>query len=120
MPRFWLKLMQRGRGGSEQLERQMARVKMVSVGVPWYRKSDYERVRALMVDASRLPVSYGTWRCAALELVERIRRDGRRAVRVQLDPDVFIRWCVANELDLNANARTMFAAEGARRIQEKI
>lgn len=94
-----------------QSERQMSRVKVIVIGVPWYRKDDYERVRALMIDASRLPGSYGQWRHAALKLVERIRSEGHRPIRVPLDPDEFIRWCLANELDLNANARTMFAAD---------
>lgn len=37
-------------------------------------------------------------------------REGKRVVRVLIDPKIFGDWCVAHSLDLNASARMLYAS----------
>ncbi len=84
------------------------------VGIAYYRLEDYERVRALMLDGHRLPRTFTEWRHKTEQLEKQLRRAGQVAVKAYLDPDIFIAWCAARGLDVDAKARMRFAAEVAR------
>src|SRR3954447_11337541 len=82
-----------------------------AVGVIWYREADWPRLRALLADADRLPDTYAEWLASAEGLLAQLRRDGVRAERVPLDPDMFSAWCGARGLALDAQARSRYASE---------
>ena len=82
-----------------------------AVGVVWYRKADWPRLRALLADADKLPDTYAEWLASAEGLLAQLRRDGIAAERVPLDPDVFSAWCVARGLAPDAQARSRYASE---------
>lgn len=82
------------------------------VGIPWYRRRDYERILAIMTDAGHLPRSYESWRYKAETLEQRLRENGHQAVRAVIDPKDFARWCAANRLKANAQARLLYVDQG--------
>ena len=82
-----------------------------AVGIVWYRKADWPRLRALLADADKLPDTYAEWLASAEGLLAQLRRDGIAAERVPLDPDVFSAWCVARGLAPDAQARSRYASE---------
>jgi hypothetical protein len=79
-----------------------------SVGIPWYRKRDYERILSIMTDQAQLPRTYESWRSRAESLENRLRGSGRQSVRTLIDPKTFARWCASNRLKANAYARLMY------------
>lgn len=85
-----------------------------TVGIPWYRRRDYERILAIMADRAQLPRSYETWRNRAEFLEQKVRDSGRPTVRLTIDPKAFSRWCSANRLNTNAHARLLYIDQSVR------
>jgi hypothetical protein len=67
-----------------------------------------------MADGGHLPSSYDRWRVGAVDLEERVRANGREAVRTVIEPKAFRRWCAAHRLAANAQARLVFIEECLR------
>lgn len=84
------------------------------VGIPWYRRRDYERILSMMADGGHLPRSYESWRFKAETLEQRLRENGHTAVRAVIEPKSFSRWCAANRLKANAQARLLYAEQSTR------
>ncbi len=82
-----------------------------AVGVVWYREADWPRLRALLADVDKLPDTYTDWLASAEGLLAQLRREGVRAEKVPLDPDVFSAWCGARGLAPDAQARSRYASE---------
>ncbi|MEJ8573270.1 hypothetical protein [Microbaculum marinum] len=85
-----------------------------AVGIPWYRKRDYERILSIMIDRAQLPRSYDSWRFRAETLEQRLTASGRHSVRTVIEPKNFARWCTANRLKANAHARLLYIEESLR------
>ena len=81
------------------------------VGMAWYRAEDYPRLRALVQDADRLPLSYDGWVVSAEQLEREVTRSGVAVVRVELRPDAFVAWCAQRDLAPDGAARARFANE---------
>jgi hypothetical protein len=100
-----------------QAERQGAQSMSIadeSVGIPWYRKRDYQRILAIMTDRANLPRSYENWRSRAEILEKRLQATGRPSVRALIEPKNFARWCAVNRLKANAHARLLYIEESLR------
>lgn len=80
-------------------------------GLVWYRREDYARVLQVMADSDQLPPTWDKWFYAAEKGRRHLEKTGIVVERVYLDPDEFARWCEAGGLDVDAKARTRFAAE---------
>ena len=83
------------------------------VGVPWYRKGDYARLRALFADGARLHETYGGWLAAARTAETHLVAQGHRVVRVEIEPDEFVVWCSGHDIAPDAEARMRYANEFA-------
>lgn len=86
-----------------------------AVGIPWYFRQDYRRILEIMEDANLLPATYEAWLKAAEGLERRLKKEGHIVVRAEIDPDEFPRWCAAQGLPVDADARGRFANEAAYR-----
>lgn len=79
-------------------------------GLPWYRIKDYAAIRRIMADGHNLPSSFAIWRFSSGIGERKLKREGKRVVRVLIDPEMFRSWCVAHGFDLNATARALYAS----------
>jgi hypothetical protein len=96
--------------------RVMVEHKVRAVGIPWYRREDWDALLALFVDAERLlPATYNKWLRRAEQAEKEFKRQGTIAERVYIDPIEFSLWCVDRGTDLDAAARMNFAAEAVDR-----
>lgn len=86
-----------------------------AVGIPWFEPHDYPAIRAMMLDRDRLPLTHAEWLQKVQGLEQQIIARGHRAVRVPLHPQRFAAWCAIRNLQIDAKARSTFAAEGAAR-----
>lgn len=81
------------------------------IGLPWYRREDYTRIRDMMVDRHNLSPTYETW-LAAAENNESVGREaGLEIVRVTIEPAAFARWCDEKGREPDSAARAAYAAE---------
>ena len=81
-----------------------------AVGLPWYRKEDFARLKAMMVDAAKLHDTWPKWHTAAQQAEEAYRRMGYTVVRAVLIPEDFAAFCHSHGLGFDAQARTQFAS----------
>ena len=79
-------------------------------GFPWYRKEDWPEIKRIMTDAEKLHDSYEDWLGAATQSEQRIRQSGQIVVRAYIDPVEFPNWCRARGLNVDAEARALFAS----------
>ncbi|WP_366656588.1 hypothetical protein [Fodinicurvata sp. EGI_FJ10296] len=79
------------------------------VGVAWFRRDDWSKVKAIFVDSHKLHEAYDDWLAAAEQFYRRIEGQGMRVEKVYIDPDTFPEWCRARGLRINADARQEFA-----------
>jgi hypothetical protein len=82
---------------------------------PWYRREDWDALRALFIDAAKLPATYDQWLRKAEHAEKQFKRQGSLTGRVYLDPIEFSLWCVDRGTDLDAAARMNFASEAVAR-----
>jgi hypothetical protein len=84
--------------------------KINALGFAWYTQENYERIKTIMEDGHNLPPTFSQWRLAAEQAVKKYRREGFITIEVNIDPDTFPGWCAARGLNVDAKARTEFAA----------
>jgi hypothetical protein len=82
------------------------------VGIPWFHKKDYKKLRKTFVDGHGLPSAFQEWHNKAQAIYNQIKmRGGVTVERVYIDPDTFPAWCRDRGLNIDAQARTRFANE---------
>lgn len=81
------------------------------VGMAWYRREDYGRLREVMVDRERLATTYNAWLASAEQVANEVERSGVVVERVVISPDEFTEWCAARGLPCDGAARGRFANE---------
>ena len=89
------------------------------VGMVWYRIEDYDAIRGIMADGHKLPATFSEWRMKAETGEKKLRRDGKIVVRACIDPETFPNWCRARGLNIDAQARNLFAARVAKDTVER-
>jgi len=85
-----------------------------AMGIPWYRREDYPRIRKIMADGERFPEAYEDWLHRAEAVERRIAASGVPAIRAMIDPEQFLIWCKIRASKCDSQARGRFAAEKAR------
>jgi len=85
-----------------------------AMGIPWYRREDYPRIRKIMADGERFAEAYDDWLHRAEAIERRIAANGVPAIRAVIDPGQFLIWCEIRALKCDSQARGRFAAEKAR------
>lgn len=85
----------------------------MDVGLAWYRRADYARIREIMADGDSLPPVFHTWQSKAEQVERQAQAAGHVVHRVMVDPDKFVAWCAVNGMHVNSNARRRFAATPA-------
>lgn len=79
------------------------------VGIPWYSRADYPRIRRLMVDGNELPRTYDEWLAQTEVACQRYQRRGVRVVPADVKAKYFAAWCRAEGLKLDADSCMAFA-----------
>jgi hypothetical protein len=82
-----------------------------TLGMPWYRRDDWNALLIIFVDATKFPATYDKWRHRAEKAERELERQGMIAERVYLDPAEFAGWCAARGMKVDAAARMNFATE---------
>ncbi|MDN5939067.1 MAG: hypothetical protein L0H83_10450 [Salinisphaera sp.] len=87
----------------------MDSVPVAAVGIAWYRREHYSRLKRLFTDGHKLPSRYDKWLKLAQRTVTELEASGKIVVKAFIDPDEFPQWCRARSLNVDAEARTRYA-----------
>lgn len=85
--------------------------KLQHVAMGWYGRESYPRILAVMADAHLLPRNYDEFLEKAEAGEKRLAAQGLVVHRVDVDPDQFLAWCTARNIDADAKARMTFSNE---------
>jgi hypothetical protein len=85
------------------------------IGLPWYAREDYPRIRDMMADRHNLAPSYDQWLAAAENNEDVGRQAGLEIERVMIEPDAFARWCADKGLEPGSAARMQYVSERGSR-----
>jgi len=66
------------------------------IGIGWYRADTYQKCLAIFEDRADLPNTFEEWLVQAERAERQIQSGGIRAIRVEIDPLSFPRWCREN------------------------
>ena len=91
-------------------------MKISHVGIPWYRREDYQRLIEIFEDGEAFSNSFDGWLEAAEQFERNAKKNGIVPVRALIDPDEFPVWCRANNLRVDGEGRKRFASETAHQI----
>jgi hypothetical protein len=86
----------------------------VVVGVAWYRRKQWQRVRDISTDADDLENTYEEWLRLAEQKLAELTGAGLRVEKVDLDSEELIVWCNERGLEINGQARSSYTAERLR------
>lgn len=81
------------------------------VGIAWYSRQDWERLREIVDDPENLEETYEEWLEMAEAAIDQIRASGYRPETVPIAVDALVAWCDKEDRDLTGEARAEFAAE---------
>jgi hypothetical protein len=82
----------------------------IIVGVPWFERADYVRLRTLFTDRGFLPDSYDEWLENTGRTLQDIKARGELPVKVPIIPDEFIEWCRERGIRPYTNCLVKYAA----------
>jgi hypothetical protein len=89
------------------------------IAVVWYRPEQWERVRDIAADAEAFEESYVEWLEQAEEKFAELQSMGMRIEKVDVDSEKLILWCNEHNREIDGNARTEYAAERLRELDQK-
>src|SRR5687767_3308506 len=81
------------------------------IGLPWYRREDYPRIREMMADRHNLAPSYENWLAAAENNESVGRQAGLHVTRILIVPEAFAQWCTEKGVEPDSAARRDYVAE---------
>lgn len=81
------------------------------IGLPWYSRTDYPDILAMMEDRHNLAPTYDQWLMAAQNNEQVGQQAGLEIVRVRIEPGPFARWCEEKGLAPGSAARTAYVSE---------
>lgn len=87
----------------------MAKKRALTVGVAWYTREDWTKLKAIFEDAESLPASYADWLAFAELSLQALAQQGITAYKVYITPQEFTAWCQEKGLRKNALARMQYA-----------
>ena len=82
-----------------------------ALGYAWYRREQWERLRAVSADAADLEDTYDEWMKTAKRTVKALRRQGVHAQKVDVDVEELVRWCQKQNRAIDSEARSAFVVD---------
>jgi hypothetical protein len=63
------------------------------IGIAWYSRISYRKLRSIFDDGELLPASFEEWQEIAETGTTKLAAAGYRPVRVYIEPVSFSKWC---------------------------
>ena len=78
------------------------------LGIAWYDKTQWKKMKNVAVDASALDDSYEDWLKQADEFFNNFSQPGKTLKKVHIKIDELVDWCKRNDYAVNAGSRSKF------------
>jgi hypothetical protein len=78
------------------------------LGLAWYTREGWERLRELAVDREQLDDSFDAWERGAQAAITELAAMGRIVRKVPIDLEALLAWCQAQDRPLEASARAEY------------
>jgi hypothetical protein len=88
------------------------------VGCAWYRPEQWERLREISVDRDDLGATYEEWERNAEANLEKLNEMGLHSVKVDIDVEELVNWCMVQNCLVDGEARAQYATERLRLSRE--
>ncbi|WP_257803327.1 hypothetical protein [Burkholderia glumae] len=75
----------------------------------WIDERDYEAFRARLADGATLPARYEEWRSHVQRRIDMFAVQGHAMVKVKINLDDFVAWCVKTETPISAAGCQLYA-----------
>ena len=85
------------------------------VGVAWYQREQWARLRELAADAPALEEYYDEWVASAERTLTTVKAQGLTVERVTVDVDEMAEWCRRAGRPFDSEARSEYVADLMRR-----
>ena len=86
------------------------------IGVAWYRPEQWETLRNVSVDRDKLEEKYAEWLADAERVVKQLQQQGLRVIKVDVEISDLMLWCESQQIPLDAEARSNYAAFKVQRL----
>ena len=86
----------------------------VVLGVGWYRPEQWALLLAQSVDRDELESTHAEWLASAESSLKTIEAAGQTPIKIDVDVEEMIAWCLGNGMPLDGDARAQFIAEKTR------
>ena len=82
---------------------------VATVGIVWYTRMTYQKLRSIFDDGDRLPASFEEWQGIAERGCDRLTSEGYQPIHVYIDLATFPEWCRKNNFRPDSIGRRGFA-----------
>jgi hypothetical protein len=96
-------------GGQQRLKLAKRTVCRVVIGVAWYRRDQWARLRKVAPDPEILEDTYDEWLLLANDTKSQLEREGIETQRVDIDVEELVGWCRVQHRAIDQAARGAFA-----------
>ncbi|EEA1843686.1 hypothetical protein GKG76_00625 [Salmonella enterica] len=80
------------------------------ISVFWFKNLDqYESCKEILTDSWVLPDDYRDWLIRFNQMIDRYERSGIEVIKVEIEPNEFSIWCLANECEISTKSCNDFA-----------
>jgi hypothetical protein len=81
------------------------------MGVAWFRRDQWVRMRQQAADGDKLHETYEEWLEAARHMLEELRSRGMQVLPVEVETVALLRWCREQGQPCDSAARSTYVSE---------
>jgi hypothetical protein len=83
---------------------------MMQLGLAWYCREDWERLREIADDRDKLDDTYEDWERQALTTIRDLEAVGRRIRKVPINIEALVAWCRERKCRIDMAARAEYVS----------
>ncbi|MCL4549836.1 MAG: hypothetical protein M1495_14850 [Bacteroidetes bacterium] len=82
-----------------------------NIGIVWYSKEEWEKMKQISIDSERLEASFEQWEKMAQKTLFEMKATGIIGTKVLIKSEDFLVWCKIHSLPLDAASRSEYVSE---------
>ena len=83
----------------------------INVGIVWYTKEEWEKMKSISVDSERLENSFQEWEAMAQKTLVDMKSTGITGEKVFIKAEEFFIWCKIHSVPVDASSRSRYVSE---------
>lgn len=90
----------------------------VCVGIAWYKKEQWELLKATAADSENIEDTYEEWEKQASHTIKELKKKGQNIEKIGFDVNKFNDWCKKNGKKPDSLSRANYVAELLKEMKE--